>query len=347
MRIRNILIIVILLLIVLGITLHRGQYRGREIEIRAAMDIGSGTTNMKIGQVDVEHQKILNILFEQRVPLPFQKSLELSKDGNFDPAIREEGIQALQRLKKIATDDYRVKKVAAVATAAFRQANNGEEYAKEIHAKTGIDIRILPHAEEGYIAYLGAVAETSLDPNKVIVWDIGGGSFQLTTMNDQGELYVEKGSKASVSFKNYIIENIQGKDINVIHSPNPMTEDEMDEAIAYAEKFANTMDPFIQQKIKRHDTEILGVGNLFYYGIRPLVGDKTVVSRSDLRDAVMKLANKSDKELGDDPFADVKISNGLLVLGFMNALDINHVTLVNINNADGALVYPQFWSSSN
>lgn len=345
MRTRNVLILVIILLIILGFALFRGHYFGRDIETRAAMDIGSGTTNIKIGQVDVKDQKILSILFEQRVPISFQKSLELSSDETFDASIQEQGIQALKRLKKIATDDYRVKKVVAVATAAFRQAKNGEQYANEIKEQTGIDIYILPHAEEGYIAYLGAVAETSVDPNKVIVWDIGGGSFQLTTMDNNGELYVEKGTKASVSFKNYIIEKIQQKNINETHTPNPMTKDQMDEALAYAERLADQVDPFIKQKIKQQGTEILGVGNLFYYGIRPLVGDKTKMTRSELKEAVMRLANKTDDKLGNDPFVDVKISNGLLVLGFMNALDINKVVLVDINNADGALVYPQFWES--
>lgn len=341
---KSFLVLIFALLVIFGMTIYRGGgFIEQKIETRGAMDIGSGTTNMKIARVDPKQEKIIQLLFEQRVAVPFQKSLELSKEKIFDEKIRQQGIEALKQLKNTA-DNYHVKKIVAVATAAFREAKNADQYAKEIQEQTGIDVRIVPHDEEGHIAFMGAIASTGVDPQKVIVWDIGGGSFQLTTYDDQGNLHVVKGTKASIPFKNYIVQEIQKKDISEVSSPNPMTLEEIGQAIQYSESIAKELEPLLKQKIDRQGVEILGVGNLFYYGIRPIVGDKTEFTREDLKKAVMDMANKSDEDLGGDSFAEVKISNALLVLGFMNTLNIERIILVNINNADGALVYPQFWN---
>lgn len=311
-------------------------------EIRAAIDIGSGSTNLKVAEVDPQSNILLVQLYEKSIPVPYQKHLEQSSNDTFDKEVMDQGVHAIKELKQIA-DQYHVKKVIAVATAAFRTAKNGEEFAKEITKETGVKVRIINQDEEGILAFRAALAITHLNPNDTLTWDIGGGSMQLTTLSN-GAYLVEKGKTASIPFRNAVIEKIEHRDLQTIQTPNPMTAEQMKEAINYAAKLSEETSPLIKEKIQNPHTHILAVGSLFNYGIKSLVKSKDVTSKA-LENSVMKLEGKTDAELEGLP--DVAVTNPLLVLGFMKGLNIPQVQVISVNNADGALAYPAYWTEGN
>ena len=244
-------------------------------------------------------------------------------------------------LKELA-DSYNVKKVVAVATAAFRQAKNAEQFAKEIEQQTGVQVRIINQDEEGILAFRGALAVTSVEPEHALTWDIGGGSMQLTTLTNEGTYLVEKGKTASILFNNDVIEKIEHKDLKTIQTPNPMTLEEMQSAARHAAQLSQETESFIKNKIQDPQTQILAVGSLFKYGMRPVV-DNEIVQQEELEKAVMKMANKTDEELPGGSLAEVAVTNPLLVLGYMQGLHIHQVKVISVNNADGALTYPAYW----
>lgn len=311
-------------------------------EMRAAIDIGSGATNLKIAKVDPNTNKIIIRLYEKSIPVPYQQYLEQSLDQTFPPEVMEQGIHAIKTLKELA-DSYQVKKTIAVATAAFRKAKNAEQFAKEIEQQTSIQVRIINQDEEGLLAFRGALATSFVQPEHAITWDIGGGSMQLTTLSNEGTYIVEKGHTASIPFKNTVITQIEHKDIKTVTSPNPMTVEQMQTAINYAAQIAqNTTHPFIKNKIQNPQTHILAVGSLFNYGIRPLV-NQSIVIKEALEKEVIKWADKTDQELPGGTLTEVAITNPLLVLGYMKGLHIQEIEVLNINNTDGALTYPPYW----
>lgn len=310
-------------------------------EIRAAIDIGSGATNLKVAKVDPQTNKILIQLYEKSIPVPYQKHLEQSADQTFDSEVMHQGIRAIKALKELA-NSYHVKKVVAVATAAFRKAKNAEQLAKDIEQQTGVQVRIINQDEEGILAFRGALAMTPVQPEHAVTWDIGGGSMQLTTLTNQGTYLVEKGKTASIPFKNDVIEKIEHQDVKKVQSPNPMTAEQMHASIQYAAQLAQETDPFIKNKIQDPQTQILAVGSLFNYAIRPLVHN-AIVQPDPLEKAVMGWAGKTDQELPGGSLAEVAITNPVLVLGYMQGLHIHQVEIVSINNADGALTYPPYW----
>jgi exopolyphosphatase/guanosine-5'-triphosphate,3'-diphosphate pyrophosphatase len=310
-------------------------------EIRAAIDIGSGATNLKVAQVDPKTNKIVVLLFEKSIPVPYQKHLEQSSNQTFDREVMNQGIHAIKTLKEMA-DSYHVKKVIAVATAAFRKAANAEQFAREIEQKTGVQVRIINQDEEGILAFRGALAVTPAQPEHTITWDIGGGSMQLTTLTDAGTYLVEKGKTASIPFKNYVIQEIKHEDLKTTQSPNPMTEEQMNMAINYAARLAQETDNYIKTKLQDPKTQVLAVGSLFNYAIRPMV-NSSVVYPDELEKAVRKLSNKTDAELPGGALAEVAVTNPLLVLGYMRGLAIHKAEIVSVNNADGALTYPAYW----
>lgn len=310
-------------------------------EIRAAIDIGSGATNLKVAKVDPKTNKILHILFEKSIPVPYQKHLEQSTNQTFDQEVMNQGVQAIQSLKDTAMT-YQANKVIAVATAAFRKATNAEQFARDIEQKTGVQVRIINQDEEGILAFRGALAVTSVQPEQAITWDIGGGSMQFTTLTEAGTYLVEKGETASIPFKNHVIQQIKRQDLQAIASPNPLTLEEMQEAINAAAQIAQSTDPYIRTKLHEPNTQVLGVGSLFNYAIKPLVNHSTV-NREALEKAVLALANKTDADLPGGALAEVAVTNPMLVFGYMVGLDIQKVEIINVNNADGALTYPPYW----
>jgi exopolyphosphatase / guanosine-5'-triphosphate,3'-diphosphate pyrophosphatase len=335
-----------LILLILGILLllfllpaNRALFSSGEM--RAAIDIGSGATNLKVAKVDPKSNKILVQLYEKSIPVPYQKHLEQSSDQTFDREVMDKGVHVIKALKELA-ESYDVKKVVAVATAAFRKAKNAQQFAQEIEQETGIQVRIINQDEEGILAFRGALAVTSVKPENAMTWDIGGGSMQLTTLSHEGTYLVEKGKTASIPFKNAIIQKIQHKDLTTTESPNPITYEQMEAALQYASQLSRETDPFIKDKIQDPRTQILAVGSLFNYGIRPLM-TSAIIHQDALEETVMKFADKTDEELDGGALAEVAVTNPLLVVGYMRGLHIDQVEVVSINNADGALTYPPYW----
>lgn len=313
-------------------------------EVRAALDIGSGSTNLKIAKVDPKTGKILSQIYEQSIRVPYQKQLELSGTNQFDQAIMDEGIAAIKVLKEMAKN-YQVNRIAAVATAAFRQAGNAPAFTKEIEKETGVHVHIINQDEEGILAFRGALAlSSSLLPENTVVWDIGGGSMQLTMLTKTGSYVVEKGKTASVPFKNAVIEKIKQEDLKVVQNPNPLSEEEIHKAILLAGEYAKEVSPVLKEKIAEPGTKIVAVGNLFNYGVRPLVGQDTV-KQSALLKAVIKLAGQTFPEIKETSLAEVAATNPLLVAGYMGELKITQLNVINVNNTDGALTYPPYWQN--
>lgn len=313
------------------------------IERRATIDVGSNATKITIADVDMKAQKIEAIIWEESFPVPYQASLSASPNGIFDEQIRAEGLRTFHHIKEIL-DSYQVHRIAAVATAAFRNAANGKEFADEVYKETGIPLRVIPQGEEAALAFFSGVQASQIDPANLIVWDIGGGSFQISTVNEKGEFIYFLGAFGSVTFRNHIIEKIQHKDVHEVTSPNPMTEQNIKAADSYARSLARQADRIVKEKVKHPEKVIVGIGNLFANSIGPL-GDGGFVIRKDLRSYVRGAEGLTDDELGN-PFANVDVPNAILVLGFMKALHIHEIQILNTKTTRGMLIYPDYFPSN-
>ncbi|NGX57931.1 MAG: Exopolyphosphatase [Chlamydiae bacterium] len=309
--------------------------------IRAAIDIGSGATKLRVAEIDLSNNKIVKTLVNTQITVSYQKVLTEGDQAVFDEQVMQQGIEAIKELKQLAIK-YQAQKVIGIATSAFRKAENGEEFVKRITEETGIPIYIIDQKLEGELGFLAVEATVPVDEKTMIVWDIGGGSLQLTMMGTDEEMKIYRGHEASIPFKNYIIQNIQSRNVKEYSSPNPMTLEEMDDAEKHARMLAKNVDQLFKDRIKDPNTKVYGVGSIFSYGIEPLVM-KNPFTAKDLRDVVTPLAGKTDEELGGGDFADVLISNALLVIGFMKELDLQQVQVVDVNNADGAFFMKSFW----
>jgi exopolyphosphatase/guanosine-5'-triphosphate,3'-diphosphate pyrophosphatase len=312
-----------------------------DVERRAAIDIGSGGTKVAVADVDTETNQIIQIVLDTSFSVPYQASLDKSLDGTFDQETRTLGLKTFKEIREIA-DQYQVQKIVAIATSAFRKANNSKEFILEIEKESAIKVEIISQREEGEIAFFSALASDEFNPDEAVVWDIGTGSLQITTANTSDGLTVYMGEQmGSIAFKNYIISVVQENDIEDTISPNPISEEDLKAADSYARAFARKAYPIIKQRIQSQGS-VIGIGRLFYHSIRPLAAEGDVITRSGLRKFIENSLNKTDEDL-NNPFAHVDVTNCILTLAIMKALHIQEILPVETTTTRGLLISPAYW----
>ena len=140
----------------------------------AAIDIGSNTTRVLVAEpMDGQLKKVM----EQRAYTRINKALD--DDG----AIRDEKVEEVAEV--VATQvrlarELGAETIRAVATAAIREATNGEQAAKAISDAAGVEVGVLSDEEEGRLSFIGATKTLGHPVSGTIgVVDIGGGSTEV------------------------------------------------------------------------------------------------------------------------------------------------------------------------
>jgi hypothetical protein len=108
--------------------------------------------------------------------------------------------------------------------------------------------------------------------------------------------------------------------------------------------FLKRVDQQVKDKIVHPSTKVIGAGSVFGYGINGIMAGKNPFTVEELKTVVEALAGKTDADLGGGDYAFCEGSNAIFVLGYMQTLNINEIQIINVNNADGALLYEPFWT---
>jgi exopolyphosphatase/guanosine-5'-triphosphate,3'-diphosphate pyrophosphatase len=147
---------------------------GIPVTLCAAIDIGSNTTRLLVAEpVDGQLKKVM----EQRAYTRIGKAV--NKKGAIRPEKVTEVAEVVGTQVRLA-QELGAEEFRAVATAAIRDATNGEEVAESIGRLAGIPIEVLPEEEEGRLSFLGATKTLGHAPEGVVgIVDIGGGSTEV------------------------------------------------------------------------------------------------------------------------------------------------------------------------
>ncbi len=106
----------------------------------------------------------------------------LASTGRLSDAAIERTIEAL----KICVEKMRrrhVTRVRCVATEACRMAVNCGEFMRRVKEETGLDFDIIPAEEESYLSVSGCESLLLSGYDKAIVFDIGGGSTEISLVS--------------------------------------------------------------------------------------------------------------------------------------------------------------------
>jgi exopolyphosphatase/guanosine-5'-triphosphate,3'-diphosphate pyrophosphatase len=140
----------------------------------AAIDIGSNTTRVLVAE-PVEGQ--LKKVMEQRAYTRINSALD--RDGGIEAEKIEEICELVATQVRLARE-LGAETIRSVATAAIREASNGEEAALAIADASGVPVDILSDQEEGRLSFIGATKGLGHPvEGKIGVVDVGGGSTEV------------------------------------------------------------------------------------------------------------------------------------------------------------------------
>ncbi len=137
----------------------------------AVIDVGSNSVRLLVARALT--QTAFEVVDEEK----FEARLGERSGGQ--PLTRESinrGLRALRLTQQVAAS-YGASPLVAVGTEALRRAPNALEFAEQVAAETGVNIRIISAQEEAYASFLGVVNSLAVDSGRIL--DIGGGSAEL------------------------------------------------------------------------------------------------------------------------------------------------------------------------
>jgi len=148
----------------------------------AAIDLGSNAVRLLVSNV-FENGPRVTFKKQSLVRIP----IRLGADAFLNHHLPKEkvtdllnGMHAFKHLLEV----YKPIKMRALATSAFREADNGPEVVDQVFRETGIKIEVISGKEEAEVVYANGIRE-NMDADKTYLYmDVGGGSTELTLFNN-------------------------------------------------------------------------------------------------------------------------------------------------------------------
>lgn len=146
----------------------------------AVIDLGSNSVRMSINSVGKDGS--------WRLIKKLRATVRLSEGMSGDNFLKEEAmVRVIDAVKSFCdtAKEARCVSIAAVATAALRNAANKQLFLSRVKEKAGIEFQIISGEEEAYYSYL-AVKET-VGITDGVIYDTGGGSTEIILVR-KGEI---------------------------------------------------------------------------------------------------------------------------------------------------------------
>ncbi len=175
-----------------------GSHQNREdvdengVFTRCAIDVGSGTTRIKVAKVNAAEEKVVEILFQDERKVPYQASI--NSQGLLPSDILKKGAIAIHLLLERAQEKVTgprelassaALKCRAIAGAPFEDIQNARQAINYLSEHSGVQITVISQEEQAKMGLLAALAvaparfQKPISPLDMAVWDIGGATMDL------------------------------------------------------------------------------------------------------------------------------------------------------------------------
>jgi exopolyphosphatase / guanosine-5'-triphosphate,3'-diphosphate pyrophosphatase len=140
----------------------------------AAIDVGSNSVRLLVAEYDpASGLSVIDELKDQP-----RLAAGLASTGRLNEAAIDRAIQSLGRMREVC-QRRGVQRIAAVATAAVREAENGPWFVRRVRQELDIPLRIIDAETEAALSYRSVAHHFRLAGERTLVADIGGGSLEL------------------------------------------------------------------------------------------------------------------------------------------------------------------------
>jgi len=159
----------------------------------ACVDIGSNAIRAQVAEFDSTVN--YRLVMEERYRVRLGHGVFLH--GKLDERAVEAAIEAMKSVRA-AIDRLSPVKYRAVATSAVREASNGQLFMDRVRNEAGIGLEIITGSEEARLVHLAVKKRISLINRQWILVDLGGGSVEVSLVDDSGILWSESHIMGSV-----------------------------------------------------------------------------------------------------------------------------------------------------
>lgn len=118
----------------------------------------------------------------------YKMTLRLSEHTESNGDISKSGRDKLVEFVKgctVKAEDWGIEKLMGFATSAIREAPNGDEVLEAVKTQTGVELQVLPGADESRLTFLAARRWFGWSSGRLMLVDIGGGSLELAAGIDE------------------------------------------------------------------------------------------------------------------------------------------------------------------
>ncbi len=137
----------------------------------AVLDIGSNSVRLVIYE---RHVRALTPLYNEKVACGLGRGM--AQSGELNPEGVERALNGMRRFAMVCSLT-KVETLYVLATAATRDADNGNEFITAVQEIMGVEVQILSGEEEAHYAALGTLA--GMPNQRGLLGDFGGGSLEL------------------------------------------------------------------------------------------------------------------------------------------------------------------------
>jgi exopolyphosphatase/guanosine-5'-triphosphate,3'-diphosphate pyrophosphatase len=182
-----------------GADLCRGESQVPESEFGgfplrvAAIDVGSNA--LRLLALEFESPNRYVSLGFERVPVRLARNASASRQ--LAPDAIEHAIQTLARFRT-KMDSFGIVHYRAVATSAVRESENQHEFVERVRQEAGIDLDVIDGNEEARLAHLAVCRKVRLGHRIWMLADVGGGSVEVSLVDERGILWSETHAVGSV-----------------------------------------------------------------------------------------------------------------------------------------------------
>ena len=146
----------------------------------AIIDLGTNSIRFDIHEVSTSRKGAIQHRRLYREKAMVRLGQDLFLQGKLSEESKRRTLESVQSFKT-TMEALRVDHTVAFGTAAMRDASDGEPFAEEIKAKTGVDIRIISGEEEAALISKGILTNEEETPKGLYALvDIGGGSAEVS-----------------------------------------------------------------------------------------------------------------------------------------------------------------------
>lgn len=160
----------------------------------AAIDVGSNAIRYTVGEfADPDHW---TEVAGERIAVRLGRDV-FTRERRLSDETLEAGTRALVQIRR-RLDDLGVQHYRAVATSAVRESRNGSEFVDRVRGESGIHLETISGSEEARLVWLAVCQRIKLGERRWVLMDLGGGSVEVSIMDQDGIRWSESHSLGSV-----------------------------------------------------------------------------------------------------------------------------------------------------